>query len=129
MSDRQAPRYKTVVPYLYCADAAALAQWLEKVLGFETIRSFPDDTGLARNVEMRVGEAEVWLDRKPEAREALRGVSDWIGVFVEDVEEVTRRAKAAGVSPDATVDRPWGVREVQITDPEGHCWGFLQRLA
>ncbi|MBT0670096.1 hypothetical protein HT136_17150 [Novosphingobium profundi] len=129
MTDEAVAQYQTVVPYLYCTDAAALAAWLERVLGFETLRQFPDETGLIRNVELRVGACEVWLDHKPQARESLRGVSDWIGVFVESVEAVERKARLAGVSPTAKMDRPWGVRELQITDPEGYCWGFLERIA
>jgi uncharacterized glyoxalase superfamily protein PhnB len=85
MNDAQAPTYTAVVSCLYCADAAALASWLERAFGFEILRSFPASTGVPRNVELRVGAGEVWLDRKPEAREVTRGASDWIGVDVDDV--------------------------------------------
>lgn len=127
MSPHAPSHYIGVVPYLYCKDAAALAAWLENTFGFEVLRSFPDEQGKVRNVELRVGSCEVWLDCKPEARAALRGVSDWVGVYVDDVASVAQRAKAAGASCGEPMDRPWGVREIQISDPEGYCWGFMER--
>lgn len=128
MASNTSPRFQSVVAYLYCADAPTHAAWLERVFGFEMIRSFADKSGLVRNIELRVGACEIWLDHKPEAREKMRGVSDWIGVYVDNVDDVEQRARAAGVEPKAKMDRPWGVRELQILDVEGYCWGFLQRI-
>lgn len=128
MDHNQSPRFQTIVAYLYCADAVGLAAWLERVFRFEIIRSFPDKSGLVRNIELRVGSCEIWLDHKPEAREKLRGVSDWIGIYVENIDDVEETVRTAGVAPTAKMDRPWGVRELQIIDPEGYCWGFLQRI-
>jgi len=50
------------IPYVLCADAGAVADWLVKVLGFAERQRWPDETGVGRNVELVVGTSEIWFD-------------------------------------------------------------------
>jgi uncharacterized glyoxalase superfamily protein PhnB len=37
------------------------------------------------------------------------------------------RVKAAGLNPEPPESKFYAVRVLQVTDPEGYTWGFLQR--
>jgi len=56
-----------------------------------------------------------------------RQPEEWIGVWVNDVDAMHTRVVAAGLSPKASESKFYGVREFQVTDPEGYTWGFMQR--
>ena len=59
-------------------------------------------------------------------------VWDWWGrtIFhVADVDEIFRKAQAAGYSPDnSPSDASWGERYFNITDPDGHELSFARPL-
>jgi uncharacterized glyoxalase superfamily protein PhnB len=80
---------------------------------------------------MLAGESELWF--------AGHGAGYWeyrnrrphelTLVWVDDVDTHFARAVAAGAEPDAPpIDKPYGVREYTVTDPEGYKWGIMQRL-
>jgi catechol 2,3-dioxygenase-like lactoylglutathione lyase family enzyme len=53
-----------------------------------------------------------------------------IGISVDDVEEVYRLAKGAGVEiSDDIKDRPWGVRSFYVKDPDGYTVEFEQKIS
>ena len=74
--------------------------------------------------------AELWLDGGgPRSFDKDgRRAEPWVGVWVDDVDAVYERLKAAGVAVDPPGDKPYGVRMLSVTDPEGHRWGFMRRL-
>ena len=118
-----------VIPYVFCADAGAVADWCVEVLGFQERERWPDDDGVVRNVELVVGDSEVWLDGPiPDWKDRLGGLGSWVGFRVPDVDAVFESLSAAGVGLDPPRTRGHGVREIGVTDPEGHIWGFVQRL-
>jgi catechol 2,3-dioxygenase-like lactoylglutathione lyase family enzyme len=50
--------------------------------------------------------------------------------YVDDVDALYERARAAGLSPDfAPRDAAWGERYFHITDPDGHEVSFARPLA
>ena len=50
--------------------------------------------------------------------------------YVDDVDAVYRRARAAGLAPSTTpADAPWGERYFHLTDPDGHELSFARPLA
>lgn len=117
------------IPYVFCADAGAVADWCVEVLGFVERQRWHDDAGVVRNVELVVGASEVWLDGPvPDWNEKAGGLPSWVGVLVDDVGVVYDQFAAAGVALDPPRTRDHGVREIAVTDPEGHEWGFVQRL-
>lgn len=118
-----------VIPYVFCADAGAVADWCVEVLGFVERQRWPDDDGVVRNVELIAGDGEVWLDGPvPDWKERSGGLGSWVGFIVADVDAVYEGLKAAGVNLDSPRTRDHRVREISVTDPEGHTWGFVQRL-
>lgn len=121
-------RFLGLTPYIYYDDAGAASEWLSSIFGFEEIDRFADADGRVANVSMRVGDGELWLDghgRHSKADEA----GTWTMVWVDDVDSLHKRVIAAGVECTGPMDRPWGVREVQVRDPQGLNWGFIQRIA
>jgi uncharacterized glyoxalase superfamily protein PhnB len=124
----QLPHVRAVIPYVFCADAGAVADWCVAVLGFAERSRWPDEGGVVRNVELVVGSNEVWLDGPvPDWRDRLGGLSSWVGFVVDDVDSLHESLVAAGASVEPPVDREFGVRQIVVVDPEGHQWGFLQR--
>ena len=123
------PGVRGVISYVFCADAGAVADWCVQVLGFVERERWPDDDGVVRNVELLAGDGEVWLDGPVADWNVRTGrLGSWVGLLVDDVDSVHRRLVDAGVELDPPRTREHGVREVTVLDPEGHAWGFVQRL-
>lgn len=121
------PPVRGIIPYVFCADAGAIADWCIDVLGFRERGRWADDDGTVHNVELAVGDGEVWLDGPvPDWRERL-GLPWWTGFLVDDVDAVHAHLGAAGHPVEPPVDRGFGVRQLTVVDPEGHQWGFVQR--
>jgi uncharacterized glyoxalase superfamily protein PhnB len=121
-------RFLGVTPYLHYDDVAAMIEWLTRVFGFTERGRWLDQQGVLRNAELYAGDTEVWLDGDPEywkLRE--RRPEEWIGVWVDDVDAMFERVKAAGIETNPPENKFYAVRTFQVTDPEGYNWGFLQR--
>lgn len=127
MADRDIP-VRGLVPYVFCADAGATADWCVRVLGFVERDRWHDEDGIVTNVELVVGENEVWLDGPvPDWAERLQGLSSWIGLVVDDVDIVYEALQTLLDDLQPPRDRPFGARELTVEDPEGHQWGFITR--
>ena len=126
MSDQ----YQGIVPYLFYDDAEAAMAWYTRVFGFEEIGRWSDDSGKIQNAEMRVGTTELWLDGGGKRHFDEHGNHGpvWIGVWVDDVDEMYRRVREAGVDAEEPVTRDFGVRMLTVEDPEGYQWGFMRRV-
>lgn len=123
------PVVRGVIPYVFCVDAGATADWCVEVLGFVERNRWPDGKGAIRNVELIVGDSEVWLDGPvPDWQERTGGLGSWVGFLVDDVDLIHQRVVATGVELDPPRTRDHAVREITVTDPEGHAWGFVQRI-
>ncbi len=111
---------------LYCRDAEAARWWYEKV-GFEHLRTDNDEHWF------RLGTAEILLH--PARRSSGPG-GPAVHVAVSDVDALFRLVLDRGLVPvdheegdrpmEAPVTRPWGDREFELQDPEGHRWIFTQ---
>lgn len=118
-----------VIPYVYCADAGTVADWCVEVLGFVERERWGNDDGVVTNVELIVGDSEVWLDGPvPDWKAKHTDRQEWVGFLVHHVDALHRRLSDDGVQLDPPRARAHGVREITATDPEGHSWGFVQRL-
>src|ERR1051325_10058683 len=109
-------RFLGLTPHLCYDDAGAAADWLASTFGFEEIDRFAGEDGRVSNVTMRVGDGEVWLDGGGAHRVSGDGI--WTMVWVDDVDSLHQRIASAGVECTGPMDRPWGVREVQVRDPQ-----------
>ena len=119
-----------LVPYLHYEELIPVLEWLTRVFGFTERQRWPDAQGVVRNAEMIVADTEVWLDGSPGWWDKRGGRPDqWIGVWVDDVDAMYERVKAAGVEPKtAPEDKPYGVRTFNVEDPGGYSWGFMRRI-
>jgi uncharacterized glyoxalase superfamily protein PhnB len=119
---------KGAVPYVYCADAGAIAAWCQQVLGFTERGRWSDDDGAVSNVELTLGGAEVWLDGPvPDWPRRLEGLGSWIGLQVDDLDTVHAHLRDLGVAAEPPIDRGFGTRHLTVVDPEGHQWGLIER--
>ena len=121
-------RFLGLTPYLYYDDAGAASDWLSSTFGFKEIDRFIDDHGKVTNITMRAGDGELWIDGQGRDPALGNQGGPWTMVWVDDVDLLHRHVRDSGVECSDPIDRPWGVREVQVRDPEGLNWGFVQRI-
>jgi uncharacterized glyoxalase superfamily protein PhnB len=117
-----------IVPFLRYRDARAQIEWLVRVLGFEKISVFEDDSGGIAHAVLRFGSGSIQLSsprggesERPENPMGLGGLY----LVVADPDALYARAKAAGaeITRELT-DQPYGSREFSVRDPEGIGWSF-----
>ncbi len=51
-----------------------------------------------------------------------------LSIWVPDVQAVYERLKRHGIRLNGPLDRPWGLRTINFTDPAGHSWEVGQQL-
>ena len=119
-----------VIPLLVYRDIQAAHDFLVKAFGFESggVQIGPD--GQPSHGEVRIGGTDIWLHRvtsehKLASPESVDMVGSGIVIHVADVDEHFSRARAGGaqISYEPT-DQPYGQREYEARDPEGHRWWF-----
>jgi lactoylglutathione lyase len=118
------PSYRFDHMHLYTANPEAAAQWYEKMLGAEVIRS---TAGGKPRIDLKVGGADIFLlpvEKTPEGKNSL----DHFGFIVDDVDAAIAdlRAKGAKVTMEPNTVRP-GTRISFIESPEGVRIEILQR--
>jgi uncharacterized glyoxalase superfamily protein PhnB len=122
--------FEGITPYLHYDDVAAMIDWLTGVFGFVERGRWLDAEGVVRNAELFAGNTEVWLDGDPEYwKQRGRRPEEWIGVWVDDVDAMFARVKAAGVGVQPPENKFYGIRTFDVIDPERYVWGFMQRCA
>jgi catechol 2,3-dioxygenase-like lactoylglutathione lyase family enzyme len=112
---------------LFCRDTEASKRWYESV-GFEYLRGYHGMHWF------RLGDGEVML-HPAENGSGGRGTVA-LHAAVTDVDALYRHVVECGLEPldhqsDGTplagpVTRPWGDREFELCDPDGHNWAFTQ---
>jgi uncharacterized glyoxalase superfamily protein PhnB len=117
-----------ITPYLHYDNVVGMIDWLIRVFGFLEKGRWVDSHGVVRNAELLAGTTEIWLDGDPDWwRQKGRRPEEWIGVWVDDVDAMYARVKSAGISSEPPENKFYAVRVLQVTDPEGYIWGFMQR--
>jgi catechol 2,3-dioxygenase-like lactoylglutathione lyase family enzyme len=51
-----------------------------------------------------------------------------LSIWVPDVQAVYERLNQRGIKLNGPLDRPWGLRTINFTDPAGHSWEVGQQL-
>jgi uncharacterized glyoxalase superfamily protein PhnB len=126
--DNREIQFTGITPYLHYDDVVTMIDWLTRVFGFTERGRWVDAQGKVRNAEICVGANEVWLDGDPDWwKHKGRRPEEWIGIWVDDVDAMFERVEAAGISADPPEDKFYAVRVLQVKDPEGYMWGFMQR--
>ena len=120
--------YPRVIPYLTIDGAAAAIDFYCNIFGATERARMPGPDGRIGHAELDLGQSVIMLaDTFPDfgntAPPALGGTPVTMMVYVEDVDDVYRRAVEAGATADRPVeDQFYGDRAGQFTDPFGHKW-------
>ena len=109
---------------LFCKNTETSKEWFERV-GFVHKRGYQGMHWFA------LGGGEVMLH--PGGAGALANAPS-VHVAVTDLDELFAQVKAAGLQPfdhqnpnsalTEPIVRPWGNREFELKDPDGHLWAF-----
>jgi uncharacterized glyoxalase superfamily protein PhnB len=127
------PGYPRVSPYLLYEDAERAVEYLQRTFGFVLRLSRLGAAGRTHN-ELVLGEdGLVMVGQAGETFASPRTLDvfppSMIHVYVDDVEALHTRARAAGADVTDLEDSPVGDRRFSATDPEGQIWVFAQRLS
>jgi hypothetical protein len=113
------------MPVIAVTDVAAAAKTYARAAGFEPAGFWRDGDGRETFAILRLGRITLALRRA----EAVAPFPGWAAyLYVERVGEVADLARAAGLAVEGPADRPWGCREVEITDRDGNCLCFAEDL-
>lgn len=120
--------YHSITPYLICSGAAAALDYYRKVFGATELMRMAGPDGKVHHSEIRIGDSVVMVaDEAPEVQavspKTVGGTPVGLMLYVEDVDDVFKRALAAGgkqVQP--LEDKFYGDRSGSLVDPFGHQW-------
>jgi uncharacterized glyoxalase superfamily protein PhnB len=119
-----------IIPVLVYRDLAAAHDFLVRAFDFESGGVERDDAGNAFHAEVHAAGSTIWLHRVTEEHgmaspQEIGLAGAGIVVHVADVDAHCKRARAAGARIHAEpTDQPYGQREYEARDPEGHRWWF-----
>ena len=126
------PGYNTVSPYLIYEDAARAVAYLTTTFGFTERRSQPGASGRTHYELLLGDDGLVMLGQGSDTFRSLKSLDVYppalIHFYVGDVDELYKRAKAAGAEVTDLETAPVGDRRFTATDPEGQLWVFAQRV-
>ena len=114
-------------PYLALDGAAKAIDFYKKVFDAREVFRHEQD-GRVGHAELKIGSGRIMLaDEFPDigfrSPKSYGGTPVMLHLYVEDVDEVVRRATAAGASIVRPVsDQFYGDRSGQFADPWGHVW-------
>lgn len=120
--------YHTVTPYLIINGARKALEFYEEAFKAETHVCMEQPEGGIGHAEIKIGDSMVMLaDEHPgmgyRGPQALGGTPVSIVLYVENVDQVFRRAISAGATQLKPVaDEFWGDRMGTLRDPFGHVW-------
>jgi len=116
-----------VQPILSTNDIERLSTFYAEVFGAEEQMRVPGRKG-PFFVTLRLGEASLCLVAAKRGADAAPGRVA-VAVFVENVDDLLPRVKAAGGKVRGRAnDMPWGHRVAHITDPDGNSVNLTQQL-
>ncbi|HJQ39641.1 MAG TPA: VOC family protein [Thermoanaerobaculia bacterium] len=115
-----------VRPYFIVDGAGDLIAFLQQTFDAEVLGRVPAPGGTVMHAEVRVGDSIVEMG---DAGGQWEPVAAPVHVYIENVDEVYRRAIAAGAtSLYAPVDQPYGDREAGVVDARGIQWFLATHL-
>jgi catechol 2,3-dioxygenase-like lactoylglutathione lyase family enzyme len=118
-----APHLKLSVPFLRVRDVRAAEAFYCGVLGFVRNWEHQFDTGAPRVVSISRGGLTLFLTEDPECSSGAL-----VYCYLDGIDEFVHEIIASGGVPDwGPRDQPWGMRECQVSDPDGNQLRFGQR--
>lgn len=126
------PGYTRVCPYLLYEDAASAVDYLTTTFGFVQRRAQVGGAGRA-HIELLLGaDGLVMLGQAGESFKSPARLDAYpsvlVHLYVDDVDVLHERARAAGADVTELETAPVGDRRFTATDPEGQVWVFAQRV-
>jgi|HubBroStandDraft_4_1064222.scaffolds.fasta_scaffold118011_3 predicted enzyme related to lactoylglutathione lyase/uncharacterized glyoxalase superfamily protein PhnB len=131
IENRSAP-LGAIVPSLTYRDVSKAIDWLGGAFGFtERLRTPPEPDGTIHHAQLAIGEGSVILTGQPAARrDELVEFVETVMVRVANIDEHCERARQFGArilsAPDG---KPFGERQYNAEDLEGHRWTFTESVA
>ena len=117
---------RRVTPILNVSDIGASVEWF-RALGWRKGFDWAEPGGPLTFGAVVAGGVEIFLCRDGQGGRGEHGA--WLAIWVDDVDAVAGRARAAGIEitsqPD---DKPWGVREMALRHPDGHTFRISASL-
>lgn len=121
-------------PQLTIRVVAPAVAFYEKVLGAKVLRLFNNDDGSIHVAEMEIDGAMFHIHEEVPREnqlspESTKAASVLIGLFVDDVHGIVKRAEEAGakiISP--VTDWDYGYRQGTFLDPFGHQWMIEKKI-
>ncbi len=123
-----------ITPYLFYANVGAALSWLEKTFGFERGGEIQELDGTIMHAEMKFKDGIIMMgvpcdEQESKSPRQLAGVNQSLYIYVDNIQEHYRHAKAAGATNiTEPMDRFWGDRMYTVQDLEGHQWSFAQHV-
>ena len=123
--------FRTLTPSLVVRDGKRAIEFYKKAFGAEEVLRMetPGGKGIA-HAELRIGDSRFFVnDEFPGAGcvspETLKGTTQVVHIYVQDVDAAFGRAVAAGATVRMPVaDMFWGDRFGKLADPFGHEWSL-----
>ena len=138
MPKTSAPRnlpsdFPQVTPCVFYADPRAALEWLGKAFGFTTRVCVTNGEGSVIHSEMECGAGVIQVGPVHGSFASPRSLNgactQSVCVYVEDVDALYERARAAGALVHMEIaDKKYGDRSFGVLDLEGHVWWFAQRV-
>lgn len=136
------PSTPSVVPMISYEDGIAALEWLRKAFGFREMARLTTPDGTLSHGEMEAGKGLIMLAsptpeyRSPKHhREVCEQARKWstvpwiidgVLVYVDDLDQHFKRAKAAGATILSEIEEGSPGRRYRAEDLEGHRWFFFE---
>jgi PhnB protein len=130
--DNPPPGYTRVCPYLLYEDAVGAVEYLTKTFGFVQRLAQTGAAGRTHTDLLLGDDGLVMLGQAGESFKSPSRLDAYPSVlvhfYVDDVDALHERARAAGADVTDLETAPVGDRRFTATDPEGQVWVFAQRV-
>jgi len=118
--------YHTVTPHLVNENVSRLIEFLKRAFDAQEVHRLAGPDGRVMHAELRIGDSMVMIG---EASNECKPMPSSIALYVEDVDEVYRRALAAGaVTLKEPMDQFYGDRSGGVKDPSGNHWWIATHI-
>jgi PhnB protein len=120
--------HHTATPYLIVRNAVGAIEFYKNAFGATELMRLTDPKGRIAHAEIQIGDTPVMLTEEvPEwgnfSPQSFAGSASHIHLYLDNVDEVTARAVAAGAKLLVPVsDQFYGDRTGRVADPFGHVW-------
>ena len=118
--------YATVTPWIVGPDSAGLIEFLKNAFGAHEIARVPNRDGGIGHAEIRIGDFVVMMF---DARRGWAATPAFLRLYVDDADDVFRRALRAGASPVTEMtELAFGDRVGRVRNLFGNIWWIHTRV-